>query len=379
MSTRLPTLPDRVVKNKNPGAIGVASASAERPLSKGQKAFNALTDKIAKRRASLAEWALFGTDFERRYAGEFVPTFERYNKVRAALVHRLDQAYGTKGLTKRERQTLADVISLIAGELLGSVDDDAIEEIYRRYTPEASEAEAMEHLRDAMAETFDVNIPEDVDLASPDDVLRHVQQQMDEQEEAERKRREARDAHQANRKTTPKQRAAEEHARAEEEEVHLSIRVVYRKLASALHPDRERDLAERERKAALMQRVNIAYGKRSLLDLLEIQLELEHIDQAALNSVSEDRLKRWNVILKEQLDGLDEELEEIQIGYAFRCGFMPGTIVSPKTVKRKLGADIATLTKDMRLFERDMRMFDDGRGLKEWIKDMKWMLANEPF
>jgi hypothetical protein len=369
------------VTNKTPKAIGVASPGHERPLTKGQKAFNALTEKIAKRRASLAEWEEFGTDFQRRYAGDFVPTFDRYNAVRREFVHCLDRAHDTKGLTKGQRHTIAEAIVVFAGGLLQSVDDPAVEEIYLRYSPRDAEAEtaALDDLRDVLETTFGVNIGDDVDLASPDDVMRHVEEQLRQQEEEDRKRQEEWEAQKAKRKDTPRQKAAQERARAEEEDVHLSLRIVYRKLASALHPDRESDPVERERKAALMQRVNVAYGKRSLLDLLEIQLDLEHIDQSALDSISEDRLKRWNIILKDQLYGLDEELEDIQHGYAIRCGMMMGTTVSPKSVKRKVTADIANMTRDIKLFERDVRMFNEGRSLKEWIQEIKWTLAEGQF
>lgn len=362
------------------GATG--TAGTERPLSKGQKSFNALTEKIQKRRATLAEWETFGSDFERRYAGEFVPLFNRLNAVRGQMVHRLDQSYDMKGLTKGERQTIADLISALASHLLEITDDPAVEEVYRRYNPSSAEDEAAaeeaveEALRAELEAAFGVTIGDDVDLASPDDVLRYVEEQLNQQEEDQRERQKAKDEFQAKRKSTPKQRAAEERARAEEEEVHLSLRVVYRKLASVLHPDREADPAERERKAALMQRVNIAYGKRSLLDLLEIQLELEHIDQAALDNISEDRLKRWNIILKDQLYDLDQELQEIQIGYAIRMRMMPGTTVSTKSVKRALSTDITAVGGDIKQFESDLRRFEDSRGLKPWLKEMKWVLAN---
>ncbi len=42
----------------------------------------------------------------------------------------------------------------------------------------------------------------------------------------------------------------------------LSVREIFRKLASALHPDREADAAERERKTVLMKRVSQACQKR---------------------------------------------------------------------------------------------------------------------
>ena len=155
----------------------------------------------------------------------------------------------------------------------------------------------------------------------------------------------------------------------------MSIREVYRKLASALHPDREIDPSERDRKAGLMQRVNIAYASRSLLDLLEIQLELEHIDQAALDNISEDRLKRWNTILKDQLSELEMELAEVELGFAIRSGMSTSVNVSPKHVKRALTTNISELREYIKAFEQDVRVFDGGRDLKPWLKSMKAHLA----
>jgi hypothetical protein len=360
-------------------AIGVASSGSERPLSKGQKSFNALIGKIEKRRAALAEWEAFGTDFQRRYNDEFVPLRTSFDAVRIQLVHRLDRSYDTKGLTKVERQTIVELISHIAGDLLASVDDPAIAELYRRYCAADAEAEsaALEDLRKTLETTFGVDIADDVDLGSPDEVFRHVQEQIDQQDERERKHREAREEYHAKRKKAPKRGAAEERARTEQAEVHLSLREVYRKLASMLHPDREIDPVERERKAALMQRVNMAYGSRSLLDLLEIQLELEHIDQATLDNISEDRLKRWNTILKEQLRGLDQELAEVEVGFLARCGMSPMLAASPKTIKRALTTNIINLREYIKAFELDLRVFDDGKRLKPWLKRMKWELAGQ--
>ena len=66
--------------------------------------------------------------------------------------------------------------------------------------------------------------------------------------------REAAQARHANRKKSPRQLAAEARAQSEAQQLHLSIREIYRKLASALHPDREPDPAERERMMSLTGR-----------------------------------------------------------------------------------------------------------------------------
>ena len=52
-----------------------------------------------------------------------------------------------------------------------------------------------------------------------------------------------------------------------------SIREIFRKLASALHPDRETDRKGCEVKTALILQVNRAYAGNDLLTLLELQIE----------------------------------------------------------------------------------------------------------
>lgn len=42
-------------------------------LSKGQRAFNALIKQIENRRKRLADWEAVTVQFQRRYAGEFLP------------------------------------------------------------------------------------------------------------------------------------------------------------------------------------------------------------------------------------------------------------------------------------------------------------------
>jgi hypothetical protein len=360
---------------KTLSAIGMADKGIARPPSKGQKSFNTLIEKIDERRAALADWEAFDVDFRRKYNGEFVPLRHGFDALRTQLLHRLDQSHDLKDLTKAERQTITELISHIAGDLLLSVDDPGIAEVYRRYRTSDAELESAASGELHGATVFGMDIPEEAAPGSADDVLRHVQEQLDQQDERERIHREAREAYHAKRKKTPKRDAAEERAQVEQAEVHQSIREVYRKLASALHPDREADPVERERKAGLMQRVNQAYASRSLLDLLEIQLELEHIDQASLDNVSGDRLKRWNTVLKEQLRGLDQELIEVEAGFQARCGMSPLLTVSPKSVRRALITNITQLREGVRAFQLDLRVFDDIHRLKSWLKGVKRELA----
>ncbi|AJZ59188.1 dnaJ domain protein [Paraburkholderia fungorum] len=141
-------------------------------------------------------------------------------------------------------------------------------------------------MKSALEAMLGVELGDDVDMSSPGDVLQRAHAQMEQLQAQDALENQAREARRAKQKKTPRQLAAETREQVEQAELSLSIREVYRKLASALHPDRETDPQERERKTTLMQRANQAYSKNSLLQLLELQLELEHIDQSAINSMN---------------------------------------------------------------------------------------------
>lgn len=355
----------------NPSAVSIAPDHNTPVLSKPQKAFNALIKQIEKRRARLRAWEDVMPAFQGKYQGEFIPLERTSIALRTQLVHRLDQVYDQKALTKSERSTIAELICDLAGDLLTDSDDPDLKAIYNRYSGSDIDSEAAAALEGMKAEIeamLGIELGDDVDLSSPEAVIEHVHAQMEEAQAQAALNDQEREARRAARKKTPKQLAAEARKQAEEAELSLSIREVYRKLASALHPDREPDPQERERKTALMQRANQAYSNNSLLQLLELQLELEHIDQNAVNNIGEDRLKHYNKILKEQVGELDQEILHVEEGFKYRYGIPPFADLSPSTITRKLAADILSLQLSLRDLEDDLLVFDDAKQLKRWLK-----------
>jgi hypothetical protein len=146
-----------------------------------------------------------------------------------------------------------------------------------------------------------------------------------------------------------------------------------------LHPDREPDPQERERKTALMQRANQAYGKNDLLKLLELQLELEHIDQNAINDISEARLRHYNKILREQLGELDQEIVQVEASFRHAYEISPFVDVAPATVLRNLANDIAGLRQHIRDLQADLLVFEDLQQFKGWLKHLKRRQADIRF
>ncbi|MFT4433142.1 molecular chaperone DnaJ [Caballeronia sp. 15715] len=366
----------------NLSSLSIASDRNQSNLSKGQKAFNTLIKQIEKRRARLSAWEAAMPAFHRKYVSDFAPLEQTSNDLRKKLVHRLDQAYAQKGLTKSERRTIAELISDLAGELVAQSDDPELKTIYNRYSESDFDSEAaaeLDDMKSVLEAMLGVELGDDVDMSSPEDVLQRAHAQMERMQAQDALENQAREARRAKRKKTPRQLAAEAREQVEQAELSLSIREVYRKLASALHPDRETDPQERERKTTLMQRVNQAYSKNSLLQLLELQLELEHIDQSAINNIGEDRLKHYNKILKEQVGELDHEILHVENGFKHSYGIPPFIDVSPSTIMRNLGADIFSLQESLQALEHDLLVFDDVKQLKGWLKAVKRSLATPRF
>ena len=157
-----------------------------------------------------------------------------------------------------------------------------------------------------------------------------------------------------------------------------SLREVYRKLASSLHPDREPDPAEKQRKTELMQRANIAYEKSNLLELLELQLQLEHIDQAHLAAIGRERLKHYIKILKGQLSELDMEIQRVEDEFAAQFGLSPFERHDPKGLMPMLHADIATCEVRILQLQEHLVAVGDLKWLKAWLKTITLRRQPDP-
>ncbi|KVN00544.1 J domain-containing protein [Burkholderia stagnalis] len=358
----------------NSRSVSIASDSGKTVLSKGQKAFNALIKQIEKRRKRLSAWEHVMPAFQKRYVDELLPLERAWTELRTTMTFRLDEASERKGLTKAEQRTISTLIANLAGDLLDANADAQLKAIYNRHGGTDYDVEMAAEFATMKAELeamLGIELDDDLDMSAHDEVLQHVRAKLEQERARDEANKRAREARRAERQKSAKQLAKESQQQAEQVELSQSIRDVYRKLASALHPDREPDPLERERKTSLMQRVNQAYDRNDLLKLLELQLELEHIDQHAINQISEDRLKHYNKILKEQVAELDQEIRHVESHLRFAYGLSPYVEVSPDTVLLNLAREIIRREQDIRGLKEEMPLFDDLGSLKRWLKELK--------
>jgi hypothetical protein len=354
--------------------LSIANGQDQSRLSKGQQAFNTLIKQIETRRARLAAWDAAIPRYQRKYVSELVPLVENSVDLQIQIVRGLDRAADQKGLTKTERRKIASVITDLAGQLVAARDDAQLKAIYNKHSRsdyDAVEAANVQGMKFMLEDVLGFDLGDDLDMRSPEDIFERAQAQMHERRTQYDAERQAREERQAKKKKSAKQLATEARQEAEEQRLRQSIREVYRKLASALHPDRETDSQERERKTALMQRANQAYAKNNLLQLLELQLELEHIDQKAIDNIGEDRLKYYNKILKEQLAELEQELARVEGAFRAQFGLSPFAQVSPRTIMRDLAIEIEAAQRAIRDFKKDLLAFEDFNRFKAWLKTLR--------
>ncbi|WP_028606125.1 J domain-containing protein [Ottowia thiooxydans] len=282
------------------------------PLGPAQKQFNQLLAKIEASKAALIELQRLLTVYIPERARRLQPLSDRAEKLREALVVFLDQRLQSpKGLSKKVQEDMTTILLTLADGMLG---DEAvnplIDEIYERRAPEADdpadEQAAIAEMQDVFSDVFGVEFGDLDHIDSTDEWFDAALDKARKQQEAAEQ---ARAARQSKRKKTAKQQQQEQ----EGLDADKALREIYRKLASALHPDREPDATERARKSALMAQVNAANDRRDLLALLQLQLQIEQINPQDVSAMADEKLRRFNRVLKEQDQSVRQELEQFQM------------------------------------------------------------------
>ncbi len=350
--------------------VRIAGKDPTRALSKSQQAFNRLIGRIEGLRDALARWQAFIPDFQRRVVQELTPLQARIDEQRVAMLRLFDAAHDGRDMTRRERAKLGALICEAVRELLTRRDDAALVALHDKYSDighdEVQRDEAA--LLKAMAEdVLGMALDGAEDAQSPDDVLEAVAREMQQRADAA----EAEPPEARGRGGSAKARASLARKQQQADEGSGAVRDVYRKLASALHPDRETEPGERVRKTALMQRVNQAYEKRDLLRLLELQIETEQIDAAHLGDVGESRLQHYVAVLKEQVRELERELAELTGPFEMSMPFRGGSALKPADVLASLQAEMAMLRQEKSRVARELESLRDPRQLKAWLKHVR--------
>jgi len=249
--------------------------------------------------------------------------------------------------------------ALVAAEVLSAGADPEIEAVHDACADTAHAAQAQAEL-EALEAVLGLVLGEEAVAAghaarNVDELLAHAREHAEARAEADARRR----AQRRGEGSTRARQAAARKARARDEALG-TVRAIYRKLASAVHPDREADAEARARKTLLMQRANEAYARDDVLALLELQIELEQIDAEHFAGAPAQRLEHLVAIMKEQVATLQDELDG-RVEHFRMLLDRPRGKLGPAMVERAIDEQRAHMRDVTRSIDADLARLDDPR------------------
>lgn len=338
-------------------------------LSPAQKKFNATLKKIEVQQALLLEWQSALSHAQHASQDKLEPLKGDFCEAQVAMLVMLDNLYKTQKFSGNQEDKIISLILTIADELISVHGRDELKPLYNQYSEEDFDVGVerdrlmqAQLIQDMFKHRFGVTLDDDEmevnDLAVMEARLR---EKLDAQQDAGRAQR-------ASRQQSLKQLAAEAREQEDVAAMSKSIQALYRQLVAALHPDREPDAVERERKTGLMQQANIAYAKKDLLQLLALQLSVQQINQDSINCIAADHLKHYNKVLACQLDELKQEVMMLELRVKEMMGVAPYELLAPKKLAVFIKQQIQALQSKIACMRYDMRAFQDVKYFKHWLK-----------
>jgi PIN domain nuclease of toxin-antitoxin system len=219
-------------------------------------------------------------------------------------------------------------------------------------------------MKDMVEAMTGVDLGDAAEIASDEELFKRLHAHMAAEVEAEAEATNARAAPAARRRKS----AAQQRREADAQLATQSVREIFRKLASALHPDRETDPVQREAKTALMSKVNQAYAANDLLTLLELQLQIEQVDAGHIANASAQRIKHYNKVLAEQLSELKTEIDRVEAGFRIDFGLQAGWGLKPDKLILLIDDEAKHLRAGLVIHARELRMLGDKAATKRWLK-----------
>lgn len=300
-----------------------------------------------------------------------------------------DRLQTPKGLSKNQQLNLADIAVKIGESILqaGYVSETLETEINRlcaEYFGDDENVEEdddlddddlfadenreiqMEHMAEMIRQNLGIELDAEIKFTSPEEIMGAAFKKHQAEQAA---RAQAQEDRRAKRKKSKKELLAEQ----ESMDADSALRLIYRKLAAALHPDREPDEAERARKTKLMALVNTANDNKDLLTLLRLQLETEQINPEAIAALADDKLRHYNRVLKEQLRTVQQEHQQLMQRLRYTLQIARGPI-SEKTIQAALRSDLQTLKQQLEMRENELSYIQTTRQLKFWLNQQLEML-----
>ena len=343
-------------------SVQISTRTSKGPQTLEQQRFQFLIRQIGDARKAFS-------DLEKRIEAFRQLRVQKLQPVRASLTRALretifaiDRLLDQRGWSRAEQAALrniltgtAEVVIEVAGE------DPEIKAVYNKHSNldfDTAKDEDIQRLKAEAEAATGFDLGGDEDIRSEEDLVQRLYEEMAARESAAEARRAS--------KKKPSKRSEDSAQLAKQ-----ALREIYRKLASAVHPDRESDAARREEKNELMQRINQAYAANDLLSLFEIQIEIDQLDPEQIGDLGTQRLRHYNRLLAEQLEQLRSKLHalEASAGADDETDFEDG--FDAQKLEMRFRRQARGLRAEVTRQEQLLRVLADKAATRRWLKQQR--------
>lgn len=345
--------------------VGIQS---DTELSPGQQRFNALLARVASLSSAIESLERLSNTHRTSHLSQMASLRSQTDVLCKQLLVFLHERVQSDVFTGTHRRIASQVILALC-KSLNHTHDTEVQAILKAHHSEedaqdlADDARARaEHAKQVFEALFGRAIEGDEEFDSVDAVFQAGLRQYHAEQDSLEEKRQAR-------KAKKRPAARQEKDVQQTMDAKTALRTIYRQLASALHPDRETDAAERVRKTELMSAVNAAYDRHNLSELLKLQLQIAQIDNTSLGRMADDKLDAMSLLLKEQISALEKDHAHAEFEIQHVFGVAPSEQSSPERFAQALAMKRHHMEQDAHVLLRDLKRIQNDAELKRWLKE----------
>ncbi len=341
--------------------------TAHGKLSPAQQRFNKLLARVDNLGRQMQDLEQLEASVRAPHLAQMSEIERNTAQAQVAMLLFLHERLQRKGLSAAQQKSVRGVVQGLLLAVEREMDGPQWTALHSEYFPPEVQAQHAQELQDAKRQVLNaveelLGRPLDQEsldhVDSPQELLEAVMRQVQADRDAEQARK-------AQRPPTARQRKANQHA----QDAKAAMRAIYRQLASALHPDRETDPAERERKSALMGQANAAYERGDLTTLLRLQLQAQQVDEASIARMADEKLAALSLLLKEQVAVLEHELAAAEMRLSEELGVMVSASMKAPVLAFQLQRLRDEMAETVDIMQEDLERVRDDAELKRWLRE----------
>ena len=249
-----------------PGSMMELVAMPGIKLSPTQRTFKRLVAEAEASEKNLQKLGEMLDTFRPLFSAKLTPLQDERDAISHEMALFLEEKLSRKGWTANQRKTIHDLLCGVAELLFGSAYHDEMMALFDRHSEvtvaDMAAAEKVAYAAE-LEKAFGIELDDgDVEASSTQDIFDEAMRKLEGEEQERAEAAAARAAAKRGGKKSARAIQAEQQAA----DAGKLLKEIYRKLTSALHPDREPDIDERARKTMLMSEVNKAYAEDNLVN-----------------------------------------------------------------------------------------------------------------